>query len=56
MKSNHADSVETSKLDEIIQSCVESDQHEKEEGSNKSAEEKESECVKKYVQEKISDI
>ena len=40
IKTYHVDSVEMSKLNEIIQSYVESDQHKKEESSNKSAEEK----------------
>ena len=56
IKSYHADTVEMSTLNETIQSCVESDQHEREEGSNKSTEEKESECAQTHVCVGDSDI
>ena len=56
IKSYHVDSVEMSKLNDAIQSYVESDQHDKEEGSNKNTEEKESECDQKCVNESISEI
>ena len=56
IKSCRVYSVEMSKLNEIIQSYVESDQHEKEEYSNKSMKEKELEFAQKCVHASISEM
>ena len=56
IKSCYADSVEMSTLNESIQFCAQSNQHEKEESSNKSAEEIESECVQAHAHASVSGI
>ena len=59
IQSYHVDSTERSKLNKAIQSCVEGsiteDQHEKgEDISNKSSEDKETECTKKCRHASVS--
>ena len=56
VNSCHADSIEINKMDELLKSHVESDQHDKDEGLHKSSEEKKSDYVKKQVKENISDV
>ena len=46
IKSHHVDSIEMSQLNDAIQSYVESDKHDKEEGSNKTQKRKNQNMIK----------